>query len=132
MKKLWAILLTLVLVVGLISPATTIVYAADGVAMTVNGTEYTDHGTGWSEAVKLADNGTEVTVKLFAEWVADADTGFACPDGGTLNGALFVGKGIFTLDLNGFTLDRNAPGDKVMLWYNSIVPKPVCNALALK
>ena len=86
--------------------------------MTVNGTEYTDHGTGWSEVVKLADNGTEVKVKLFADWVADADTGFVCTDGGTLNGALFIGKEIFTLDLNGFTLDRNAPGDKVMLWYN--------------
>ena len=31
----------------------TVTQASD-VVMTVNGTEYTDHGTGWSAAVKLA------------------------------------------------------------------------------
>ena len=85
------------------------VYASD-VVMTVNGTEYTDHSTGWSAAVKLASNDTETTVKLFADWEADSGTGFVCPDGSSKNGALYVGEGIFTLDLNGYTLDRNAPG----------------------
>ena len=111
MKKLWTLLLTLVFVVGLISLAMiTTAYAERGIAMTVNGTEYTDHGTGWSAAVKLAKGGTEVTVKLFADWIADAEKGFVCPDGGTKDGALYVGesKGKFTLDLNGCTIDRNA------------------------
>ena len=111
MKKLWTLLLTLVFVVGLISPAmTTTAYARNDVAMTVNGTEYTDHGKGWSAAVKLAKGGTDVTVKLFADWIADAENGFVCPDGGRKDGALYVGesKGKFTLDLNGCTIDRNA------------------------
>ena len=87
MKKLWTLLLTLVFVVGLISPAmTTTAYAQNDVAMTVNGTEYTDHGTGWSAAIKLSKSGTETTVKLFADWIADAATGFVCPEGGTKDG----------------------------------------------
>ena len=41
----------LVFTVGIVSTAAvTEVYAAGGVVMTVNGTEYTDHGTGWSDA----------------------------------------------------------------------------------
>ncbi|MBQ2284553.1 MAG: hypothetical protein II244_02670, partial [Clostridia bacterium] len=109
MKKLWTLLLTLVFVVGLISPAMTITAnAQDGIAMTVNGTEYTDHGTGWSAAVKLAKGGTDVTVKLFADWIADAKNGFVCPDVDTKYGALYVGGGKVTIDLNGCTLDRNA------------------------
>ncbi|MBR5808771.1 MAG: hypothetical protein IKY39_01520, partial [Clostridia bacterium] len=120
MKKLWTLLLTLVFVVGLISPAmTTTAYAQNDVAMTVNGTEYTDHGTGWSAAIKLSKSGTETTVKLFADWIADAEKGFVCPDGGTKNGALHVGSGKFILDLNGYTLDRNA--DKNAASYASSV-----------
>ena len=109
MKKLWTLLLVLAFTACLILPvAVTEVYAADGIAMSVNGTEYTDHGTGWSAAVKLAAGGTDVTVKLFADWIADAENGFVCRDGGTLEGALYVGAGEFTLDLNGCTIDRNA------------------------
>ena len=112
MKKLWTLLLTLVFVVGLISPAmTTTAYAQNDVAMTVNGTEYTDHGTGWSAAVKLASGGTDVIVKLFADWIADAEKGFVCPDGGTFEKGLYVDGGTFTLDLNGHTISRNASGD---------------------
>ena len=44
MKKLWTLFLVLVFSACLISPAiTTDVYAADGVVMTVNGTDYTNH-----------------------------------------------------------------------------------------
>ena len=125
MKKLWTLFLTLVFVVGLISLAMiTTAYAERGIAMTVNGTEYTDHGTGWSAAVKLAKGGTEVTVKLFADWIADAEKGFVCPDGGTKDGALYVGGGEFALDLNGYTLDRNAPKDK---FYSSVLYIEDCN-----
>ena len=111
MKKLWALLLTLALVVGVVSPITIVYAETNGVVMTVNGEEYTDHGTGWSAAVKLAESGTDVTVKLFADWVADSSTGFVCPDGGTKDGSLHVGGGKVTLDLNGYTLDRNANKD---------------------
>ena len=90
MKKLWALLLTLALVVGVVSPITTVYAETNGVVMTVNGVEYTDHGTGWSAAVKLAKSGTETTVKLFADWVADSSTGFVCPDGGTKDGSLHI------------------------------------------
>ena len=89
------------------------------VVMTVNGTEYTDQGTGWSDAIKLSKSGTETTVKLFADWIADTEKGFVCPDGGTKNGALHVGSGKFILDLNGYTLDRNA--DKNAASYASSV-----------
>mgnify|MGYP003301685713 CR=1 FL=1 len=67
MKKIWCLLLTLFFAVGIISPMAIIeVSAADGIVMTVNDTEYTDHATGWSAAVKLAESGTDVAVKLFA------------------------------------------------------------------
>ena len=47
------------------------------------------------------------TVKLFADWIADPEKGFDCPDGGTRNGALYITDDM-TLDLNGYTIDRNA------------------------
>ena len=40
MKKLWALLLTLALVVGVVSPITTVYAETNGVVMTVNGKEY--------------------------------------------------------------------------------------------
>ena len=73
MKKLWTLLLVLAFAACLISASMTVTsYAQSSVVMTVNGTEYTDHATGWSAAVKLAAGGTDVTVKLFADWIADA------------------------------------------------------------
>ena len=112
MKKLWTLLLTLVFAVGLISIAmTTTAYAQSGVVMTVNGTEYEDHAAGWSAAVKSGSK--DVAIKLFADWIADSNTGFVCPDGGTKDGALHVNRNSFSLDLNGHTIDRNAPEDAV-------------------
>ena len=70
MKKMTKLLLvTLFTICMLVLSA----YASD-VVMTVNGTEYTDHGTGWSDAIKLSKSGTETTVKLFADWIADPDS----------------------------------------------------------
>lgn len=109
MKKTFKTLLVMLFALCMLM---TVAQASD-VVMTVNGTEYTYHSTGWSAAVKLAESGTETTVKLFADWIADAEKGFVCPDGGTKDGALYVGDGEFTLDLNGFTIDRNSPEDAV-------------------
>ena len=111
MKKLLSVLLVMVFAVGLFSLAVKIeVNAADAV-ISVNGYNYSDHGSGWSEAVKLAYEGEAVTVKLFAAWTANSSTGFTTVDGvGVQDGALyFSGIEGFTLDLNGYTIDRNAP-----------------------
>ena len=108
MKKILSVLLALVFAVGLISPlATTAAYASTGVVMTVNGTEYTDHGTGWSAALELADDDIETTVKLFADWVAP--NGNFESELGTDNGSLHIDGSDFvlTIDLNGHKIDRN-------------------------
>ena len=105
MKKMLKLFLIMIFAVCMLTFA---VSAADGVVMTVNGTEYTDHATGWSAALELADDGIETTVKLFADWIADREKGFVCPDGGSRGGALYVDEDGITLDLNGYTIDRNA------------------------
>lgn len=110
MKKLLNLLLVLTFVIGFTLSIATTVGAADAV-MSVNGYNYSDHGSGWSEAVKLAYDGDDVTVKLFADWTANTSSGFTTVDGvGVQDGALyFSGIEGFTLDLNGYTIDRNAP-----------------------
>ena len=97
-------------VIAITLSAATTAGAADAV-MSVNGYNYTDHGSGWSEAVKLAYEGEAVTVKLFADWTANTGSGFTTVDGvGVLDGAVYVsGSETFVLDLNGHTIDRNAP-----------------------
>ncbi len=61
MKKLWALLFTLVFAVGIFSPAvTTTADAANGVVMTVNDAEYTDFMSGWQYAVSTAKKGTQM------------------------------------------------------------------------
>ena len=107
MKKL--LIFALVITIGIISILSTTAFAAD-VVMTVNGTEYYLHSTGWSNAVRLANDGTEVTVKLFADWTA-GDNGFNTLLDGTKDGSLYVNRGKLTLDLNGYTIDRNANKD---------------------
>ena len=110
MKKVLYLLLNLILIVCMISIlASTTAFAAD-VVMTVNGTEYYLQSTGWSNAVRLANGGTEVTVKLFADWTA-GDNGFNTLLEGTKDGSLYVNRGKLTLDLNGYTIDRNANKD---------------------
>ena len=67
--------------------ASTTVGAVDAV-ISVDGYNYSDHGSGWSEAVKLAYAGEGVTVKLFADWTANSSTGFTTVDGvGVQDGA---------------------------------------------
>ena len=111
MKKLWALLLTLALVVGVVSPITTVYAETNGVVMTVNGTEYTSHSLGWAEAVNLAKSGKDTTVKLFADWIAENGSFVAKDKGGseygTSNGHIYVNTNKLTLDLNGYTIDRN-------------------------
>ena len=115
MKKLWTLLLTLVFVVGLISPAIiTTAYASNDVVMTVNGEEFTSHSEGWVKAHSVTNDGKHsvAKIKLFADWTAES-TGFVCDDDNSINatkdGALYAYGGSYSIDLNGYTIDRNAP-----------------------
>ena len=118
MKKLWTLLLALVFAVALIMPAMTITtYAQNGVVMTVNGEEFTDFSEGWAKAHLSTNDGKHsvAEIKLFADWTAES-TGFVCDDDrviGTKDGALYAYGGIYSIDLNGYTIDRNAPDDAV-------------------
>jgi uncharacterized membrane protein len=120
MKKLWTLFLVLVFTACLISPAiTTDVYAADGVVMTVNGTDYTNHNEGWSQAINIANGGTKTTVVLKADWNA-VDGDFTCAKG-TENGYLYLNDIDIdlTIDLNGYAINRGLTTPKSMATYSS-------------
>ena len=70
-------------------------------------TSYTDFDSGWSAAVDTAEGGEPVRVKLLADWVApNGDFEYSS---GTDEGCLCLADGDIdlTVDLNGYTIDRN-------------------------
>ena len=112
MKKIWALLLTLTLVVGVVSPITTVYAEENSVVMTVNGTEYTSHDEGWSAAVNLANGGTKTTVVLNANW--NAENGDFKYSKGTDSGRLYINDSDvdLTIDLNGYNINRGLTSAK--------------------
>lgn len=107
MKKLWSLLLALVFTCGLILPAVTNhVYASGGVAMTVNGTEYSSHGEGWAQAVRLANGGEKTNIILYADW--NAENGNFSYSNGTDKGYLYLNDSDvdLSINLNGHVINR--------------------------
>jgi hypothetical protein len=88
------------------------------IAVAHDGNKYTNYGDfaeGWNEAVG-AENQSNTKVKLLANWTAATDstygtsfgTGAGFYDGTNQAGSICVPTGKYiTLDLNGFTIDRN-------------------------
>jgi len=88
------------------------------ITVTHDGTNYTGYGDfaeGWNAAVGN-ENTANTAVKIFADWTATTDktygtsfgTGVGFYDGTNQAGSICVPTGKYiTLDLNGFTMDRN-------------------------
>ncbi len=105
-RKLIWLAITLALAMVLCIPA----YAEDEVCATVI-TErlelsYTSFAEAWSKAVELGAS-SEVTFRLNQDWKAD-DSGSLGSGSGFQNGGLsYSGAKNLTLDLNGYSIDRN-------------------------
>ena len=90
----------------------------DGTTVVLN--DYKSHAEGWSAAMTLADNKTEmknndydrVIVDIYADWTAGKDGEF-CDSGKGFNyDAIYFEDGVkMTVNLNGHTIDRNIRDD---------------------
>ena len=90
----------------------------DGTTVVLN--DYKSHTEGWSAAMTLADNKTEmknndydrVIVDIYADWTAGKDGEF-CDSGKGFNyDAIYFEDGVkMTVNLNGHTIDRNIRDD---------------------
>ena len=90
----------------------------DGTTVVLN--DYKSHAEGWSAAMTLADNKTEmknndydrVIVDIYADWTAGKDGEF-CDSGKGFNyDAIYFEDGTkMTVNLNGHTIDRNIRDD---------------------
>lgn len=79
--------------------------------------DYTLSGTNnadiWNSAMAQAETGA-VSIQLGADWQADGETGFGAGDG--FDGGALLVKGSVTLDLNGYSLDRNLSAESETGW----------------
>lgn len=79
--------------------------------------DYTLSGTNnadiWNSAMAQAETDA-VSIQLGADWHADGETGFGAGDG--FDGGALLVKGSVTLDLNGYSLDRNLSAESETGW----------------
>lgn len=79
--------------------------------------DYTLSGTNnadiWNSAMAQAETDA-VSIQLGATWQADGETGFGAGDG--FDGGALLVKGCVTLDLNGYSLDRNLSAESETGW----------------
>ena len=90
----------------------------DGTTVVLN--DYKSHVEGWSAAMTLADNKTEmknndydrVIVDIYADWTAGKDGEFCDSGKGFKYDAIYFEDGVkMTVNLNGHTIDRNIRDD---------------------
>lgn len=67
----------------------------------------------WNSAMAQAETDA-VSIQLGADWQADGETGFGAGDG--FDGGALLVKGSVTLDLNGYSLDRNLSAESETGW----------------
>ncbi len=77
---------------------------------TLSGTDNVDI---WNSAMAQAETDA-VSIQLGATWQADGETGFGAGDG--FDGGALLVKGSVTLDLNGYSLDRNLSAESETGW----------------
>ena len=128
MKKIFAILMTICLMVGALSitafaaeelpaPAEGVVMRVtilknNGVQVPVENGDYTDFETGWEAAIDLAEANTKgydrIAIHFFADWTANEDGEFGDTWDGFSHGAILIPDDVkLTIYLNGHTINRN-------------------------